>query len=87
MEYGVEMLLYNMLYVTSFMKIDPGVLAILRICLRNIILVLLTGGIYELRRSDEVRCSYISTKFHDHWFRNLKVTGGDTHTDARRHTH
>jgi hypothetical protein len=36
MEYGAEMLLFRIIYVPSFMKIDAGVLAILRICLRNL---------------------------------------------------
>jgi hypothetical protein len=50
-------------------------------------LVLLTGGIYELRRSDGVRCRVVPTKFHEYWLRYLKVFGGDTHTDAHKHTH
>jgi hypothetical protein len=36
MEYGVEMLLCGMIYISSFMKIEAGVLTILTICLRNL---------------------------------------------------
>jgi hypothetical protein len=48
-------------------------------------LVILMGGIYELRRLDGVMCQDIRvhTKFHKDWSRHSKVNRGDIH----RHTH
>jgi hypothetical protein len=37
MEYAAEMASYDMIYVPNFMKIGSGVQAILRFCLRNLI--------------------------------------------------
>jgi hypothetical protein len=36
MEYAVEMALYSMIYIPSFMKIFADVQAILRFCIRNL---------------------------------------------------
>jgi uncharacterized protein YraI len=36
MMYAVEMALSGMIYLPSFLKIDTGVQAILRLCLRNL---------------------------------------------------
>jgi hypothetical protein len=50
---------YGMIYIPSFSKIGEGVQAILRLCLRNlrnVMLVLVMGNIYELHRWDGLRC-------------------------------
>jgi hypothetical protein len=36
MEYGFEMASCCMIYIRNFMKIDAGVQAILRVCLKNL---------------------------------------------------
>jgi hypothetical protein len=41
------------------------------------------GGIYEVCRSDGLRCHDIHTKFHKEWFRNSKVDAG-THTHRQQ---
>jgi hypothetical protein len=49
-------------------------------------LVLLTGGIYEVRRSDVLIrvCHDIHTKFHKASFRDFKLLGGRlTHADTQ----
>jgi hypothetical protein len=51
MIYAVEMASCGMIYIPSFMKIDIGFHAILRLGLRNLrgcMLVLLMGGIYDI---------------------------------------
>jgi hypothetical protein len=53
MMYAVEMASCGMIYLLSFMTIGTGVQVILRFCLINlraVMLVLLKGGIYKLRR-------------------------------------
>jgi hypothetical protein len=37
------------------------------------------GGIYEVRRSDELSCLDIHTKFHKDWFRHSEVDKGGIH--------
>jgi hypothetical protein len=49
-------------------------------------LVLLMGGIYELRHLDGLTCHDKRTKFNDDWLRHSKVVKGDTHTDSHTHT-
>jgi hypothetical protein len=45
------------------------------------------GGIYEVRRWDDLRRQYIHTKFHKDWLRHSKVDWGgrDTHQTHRQH--
>jgi hypothetical protein len=40
------------------------------------VLVLLIGGILEVRRWDDLRWDAIHTKFHNDWFRRWKVVRG-----------
>jgi hypothetical protein len=68
------------------MKTGTGVQAILKFCLKilkAVILVLLLGGIYELRRRDGLKCHDTHTKFNKDWFRNSKVVEEYTHTDTQ----
>jgi hypothetical protein len=50
MESGVDMASCGVIYMPSFIKIDAGVQAILRFCLRCCNVGITDGGIYELRR-------------------------------------
>jgi hypothetical protein len=43
----------------------------------------LTGGIYEVRRSDDLTCRDIHTKFYKDWFSHSKVDKGDTQTQRQ----
>jgi hypothetical protein len=47
-------------------------------------LVLLMGGIYELRRWDGLRYHYIHTKFHKNWLAIQKLMGGGIHIQTGR---
>jgi hypothetical protein len=46
----------------------------------------LMGGIYEVRRSDGLRCHDTHTKFHKDWFRHSNVNGGGecSYTNTQR---
>jgi hypothetical protein len=45
------------------------------------------GGIYEECSWDELRCHDVCTKFHNDWFRHLKVDRwGYTDTQTQKHT-
>jgi hypothetical protein len=46
----------------------------------------LMGGIYQVRRSDALRCYEVHTKFHKNWFRHSKVDGGGGFRDTHTHT-
>jgi hypothetical protein len=50
-------------------------------------LVLLMGGIYELRHCDGLRCHDINAKFHKDWFRHSEVVSGDTRADTATRSH
>jgi hypothetical protein len=45
----------------------------------------LMGGVYEIHRSDVLRCHGVHTKFHKYWFKNSQVKGGGD--DSQTHGH
>jgi hypothetical protein len=47
------------------------------------VLVLLTGGIYEVRRSHDLGWNDVHNKFHNNWLKHSNVVKGDT-TDCSK---
>jgi hypothetical protein len=86
MKCAVEMASSGMMYVPSFMNIGTGDQAVLKSCLRNFTgfnVGIADGRIYELRRSDGLRCHDIHAKFNEDWCSHSNVNRGDTHTDRK----
>jgi hypothetical protein len=75
MMHGVEMASRGMLYVASLMMIDTGfqpMLSFTSETLESVMLVLLMGKIYVLRRWHWLRCHYVRTNFNEDWLRLSK---------------
>jgi hypothetical protein len=87
LKYATEMVSDGMTYIPCPMTIrfrySSNIVGITSSIWEAIVLLLLTGRIYELCSWDGLRCHDMHVKFHKYWFKHWKVIRGDTHTNTQ----
>jgi hypothetical protein len=84
--YAAQMISGGMIYIPSLMTIGSGITVIITSVWKDVTLVLLMEGIYELCLWDGLRCTDVHTKFHKDWFGHWQVNMGGyilRHTDGK----
>jgi hypothetical protein len=71
MKYAIEMASGGMIYIPSIMTISSRIQVTLRLLPQQ--LDGITGGIYEARHRYGQTQHDIYTKFHDEWYRDLRI--------------